>query len=62
MQSPTYGDKRQGARTGKYWAVIKDDKGNEQKVEYTLEKWEALKEGDKIEYKTRRFSDEPIKG
>ena len=62
VQSPTYGDKRQGARTGKYWAVIKDDKGNEQKVEYTLEKWEALKEGDKIEYKTRRFSDEPIKG
>ena len=60
VQSPKYGDRRQGARIGTYWAVVKDDKGSEQKVEYSLEEWEKLKVGDKIQYKTRRFSDEPL--
>lgn len=60
VQSPKYGDRRQGARIGTYWAVVKDDKGKEQKIEYSLEEWEKLKVGDKIQYKTRRFSDEPL--
>ena len=60
VQSPKYGDKRQGSRRGKYWVIIKDDKGNEQKIEYSLEEWKKLNEGDKIKYKTKRNSDTPL--
>ena len=48
VQSPKYGDKRQGSRRGKYWVIIKDDKGNEQKLERSLDEWKDLKEGDKV--------------
>ncbi len=60
VESPKYGDKRQAERKETYRAIIKDDKGNEKKVEYDYEKWKNLKVGDKIEYKTRRFSDDPL--
>ena len=60
VESPKYGDKRQGSRRGTYWAIIKDDKGNEQRLEYSLDEWKDLKEGDKVKYKTNRNSDEPL--
>ena len=60
VDSPKYGDKRQGSRRGKYWVIIKDDKGNEQKLERNFDEWKDLKEGDKVKYQTHRNSDDPL--
>lgn len=60
VQSPKYGDKRQGSRRGKYWAIVKDEKGNTNEVEYSYDQWKNIKVGDKITYKTFRFSDDPL--
>ena len=60
VDSPKYGDKRQGSRRGTYWVVIKDDKGKEQKLERSLDEWKDLKEGDKVKYQTHRYSDDPL--
>ena len=60
VSAPKYGDRRQGAKTEKYYAVIKDHNGSTQKIEYGFAEWEKLKTGDKVEYKTLRFSDDPL--
>lgn len=60
VQSPKYGDKRQGARTETYWVVIKSESGSENKIEYQYDKWKDLKAGDKISYMSRRYSDDPL--
>ena len=57
---PKNSDKRQRSRRGTYWARIKNEKGNEQRLECSLDKWKDLKEGDKVKYKTNRNSDEPL--
>ena len=60
VESPKYGDKRQGGRKAVYWVIIKDDKGNEQKLERSFEEWEKLNKGDKVRYMTHRNSDDPM--
>ena len=60
VPSPQLGDRREGARTQKYYAIIKDKKGEEKKIEYSQNEWSSLKLGDTIKYKTFRFSDKPL--
>ncbi len=60
VSSPAYGDKREGARTEKYYAVIVTKKGAEYRKEYTFDQWQALNEGDKIKYRTSKFSEKPL--
>ena len=56
VSSPQYGDRREGARSEKYYAVITDKKGNTKKIEYSFSEWSALSVGDNISYKTSRLS------
>ncbi|MBE5871554.1 MAG: hypothetical protein E7294_09895 [Lachnospiraceae bacterium] len=60
VSSPDYGDKRQGPKQETYFVIIKDKKGKEQEVEYPYSEWTALSAGDKISYKTHRFSNKPL--
>lgn len=60
ISSPACGDRREGARTGKYYAVITTKKGSVQKKECTFDAWQSLTEGQKIKYKSSRFSDKPL--
>ena len=60
INSPQYGDYRQGSRKEEYYAVIYDDNGRSQQVSYSQNEWLELQVGDKISYKTFRFSDKPL--
>ncbi|WP_295151733.1 hypothetical protein [uncultured Ruminococcus sp.] len=60
VNPPKIGDKREGDRSEKYYAVFKDAKGNTQKLEYSLSEWSKLSIGDGITYKTFRYSNKPI--
>lgn len=60
VTNPKYGDVKLSDRTERYYAVIRDYKGNIQKVAYTYTEWMNLIVGDIITYKTFRFSDKPI--
>ncbi|MBR0542470.1 MAG: zinc ribbon domain-containing protein [Clostridia bacterium] len=60
VSSPNYGDKRQGDRDESYYAVVTDEKGDNQSVKFGYSDWSELKTGDKISYKTFRFSQKPL--
>ena len=60
VSNPAYGNKRLGSRQEKYYAIIQDAKKREQKVEYSYADWMATQIGDKISYKTFRFSQKPL--
>ena len=60
VSSPAYGDRREGGRTEKYYAVIAAKNGKEYRTERNFTEWQALSEGDKIKYRTSRFSDKPL--
>ncbi len=60
VADPKYGDRREGARGEEYVVVVETKKGGEQRMICSFDEWNSLKEGDKIEYKSRRFSDKPI--
>lgn len=58
--NPRLGDRRDGKRTEEYCAVIKTAKGGEERKKYSLTEWKKLSVGDRIEYKTFRFSQKPL--
>ena len=60
VANPAYGDKRQGGRKEKYYVSILDTKKRQQKVEYSYSDWMNAQIGDKIGYKTFRFSQKPL--
>ena len=60
VSDPKYGDRKSGARRATYYAVIVSEKDGEYRKDYPFEQWQALSEGDKIKYKTSRFSDKPL--
>ena len=60
VPTPSIGDRREGDRTETYYAVVKDVKGKSRLVKYDLGIWKGLSVGDKITYKTFRFSQTPL--
>lgn len=57
---PQYGDLRQGTRSEKYTVILLDYMEQYQRLEYNYSDWINTQIGDKIEYKTFRFSDKPL--
>ena len=55
VSSPKYGDRRQAGRTETYNVIAETKKGKEKTFEYSLDEWESLKIGDKIEQEGLRF-------
>lgn len=60
IDNPEYGDLRQQGRSEKYYAVIIDEQGSEEKVNYNFEDWQKLEISQPIEYRTFRFSQNPL--
>ena len=60
VNNPDYGDRKQGSKSEKYYAIIRDYKDNTQKTSYDYSDWMKLEVGDTITYKTFRFSDKPL--
>ena len=60
VSSPAYGDERQGERHEKYTVIITDKKGNHHDTEYSFQEWNSFRIGDRLVYKSFRFSYQPL--
>lgn len=60
VDNPQYGDLRQGNRSETYIVIILDYNEQTQRIKYNYSDWINTNIGDKIEYKTFRFSDKPL--
>ncbi len=60
VSNPDYGDKRLGARTEKYQITLLDANEEQQYKTLSYNEWIEYVLGDKIEYKTFRFSQKPL--
>lgn len=60
VDNPQYGDLRQNTRSETYTVIILDYMENYQRMTYNYSDWINTKVGDKLEYKTFRFSDKPL--
>ena len=60
VSNPSYGDRRQGARTEHYYVSLKDQDNEKYETEFKYSEWQGLSIGDKLSYQSFRFSKRPI--